>query len=123
MKSSELLFIYNADSGWGNALWDSLHKWIRPETYNCSLCRLTHGAFGSRKVWKDFIDELHLPVRFLHRDEWPQMGPEGLTAPRELPAIYRIDQGKAELLMGPELLNSFKDIGELIGALRAKIQG
>ena len=121
MKTPELFFVYNADSGWGNALWDSLHKWIRPETYSCSLCRLTHGAFGSKKAWREFIGEIGMPARFLHKDEWVTLRGSGGGDPQNLPAVYLKRQETFELLVGPELLNAFQDIEELIRVLQAKI--
>ena len=66
---NEYLFIYNANSGIGNALVDYGKKYISPDTYDCELCMVTYGPFGMKRDWKAFVGSLDLPVRFLHKDE------------------------------------------------------
>lgn len=67
---NSLLFVYNADSGKFNALTDSLHKLISPDTYDCRLCELTHGFFKEKTEWKKFISEIGVETKFFHRDEF-----------------------------------------------------
>lgn len=50
----KLIFVYNAESGKLNALLDIAHKVIKPETYQCFLCALTHDALSEKKAWSDF---------------------------------------------------------------------
>ncbi|WP_273567857.1 hypothetical protein [Maribacter halichondriae] len=50
----KLIFIYNADSGFRNAIIDGAHKILSPNTYECNLCELTFGAFTENKVWAKF---------------------------------------------------------------------
>jgi len=50
----ELQFIYNAKNGWANSIIDLVHKNISPETYQCNLCKITHGAFTENKKFKEF---------------------------------------------------------------------
>lgn len=69
MKKQKILFIYNADSGFGNMLLDYGKKYISPETYECNLCMVTYGAFGMKREWKAFVQQLPYDVVFLHRDE------------------------------------------------------
>jgi len=64
-----LVFVYNADSGFFNALLDSAHKTFSPETYQCNLCAITYSNMGMRKAWKTFLDGLDVQLEFLHRDE------------------------------------------------------
>jgi hypothetical protein len=49
---TQLIFVYNADSGGLNTLFDIAHKVVSPETYSCSLCMLTHGVLSERTAWK-----------------------------------------------------------------------
>ncbi|GGF07214.1 hypothetical protein [Hymenobacter cavernae] len=67
---SQLLFVYNAEAGAVNGLLDTLHKTLSPSTYACSLCRITYGAMSMRSEWKQFLQNLGLPTRFLHRKEF-----------------------------------------------------
>ena len=43
-SNRSLILVYNADSGFFNALADSAHKLLSPSTYDCRLCALTYGA-------------------------------------------------------------------------------
>ena len=45
----KLIFVYNAKSGKLNALFDIAHKIVKPETYQCSLCAITHDALSEKK--------------------------------------------------------------------------
>jgi hypothetical protein len=66
----KLIFVYNAESGKLNALFDIAHKIIKPETYQCSLCALTHDALSEKKAWSDFKARTKLELEFLHKDEF-----------------------------------------------------
>ena len=72
MKNSEteLILVYNADSGLFNQIKDSLHKVVAPSTYQCNLCALTYGKVRKKTEWKVFIENLEIPAKFLHRDEY-----------------------------------------------------
>jgi len=81
-----LVFVYNADSGLFNSLADLAHKIFSPQTYQCNLCAITYSAAGMKKEWKDFLDQLDVPMEFLHRDELKAShGMEGVC----LPAIFK----------------------------------
>ena len=111
----ELLLVYNADSGVFNALADAVHKIWSPETYNCQLCALTYGAVTMRDEWAKFLNELKIPVRFLHRDEFERDFPDLKT---ELPAILISEGAKAEILLAAATINQCSTLNELKDALR-----
>ncbi|WP_213520900.1 GTPase [Nonlabens sp.] len=72
---SKLIIVYNANSGTLNAILDSAHKIIRPDTYACQLCELTFGVFKANKLWVRFRESLTtthplLKLEFLHRNEF-----------------------------------------------------
>ena len=69
-KNTKLIFVYNADSGVFNLLGDMAHKMFSPKTYQCSLCALTHGNFGMRREFSDYLKTLPEPFEFLHADEF-----------------------------------------------------
>ena len=79
-----LLFIYTADGGRLAGLKDMFHKILSPSTYPCSLCAVTYGATSMRPEWHAFIEQLPVPVEFLHRDEfvrdYPHLGAHPLPA-------------------------------------------
>lgn len=67
--SQKLIFIYNAESWLWNAISESIHKFVSPETYPCALCDITHGNFWAKKQWNTFLKTIQIPVAFYHKDE------------------------------------------------------
>jgi hypothetical protein len=92
-----IVFVYNADSGLGNAALDTLHKIFSPSTYECRLCEVSHGLFGMKKAWGETLASLKAPTRFLHRDEFAAAYPGQEAA---LPAIL-VDDGGTLLSLIP----------------------
>jgi hypothetical protein len=66
----ELIFVYNANGGLLNSLFDAGHKLLSPSTYACNLCALTYGALTERAEWKAFRVSSPHTFRFLHKDEF-----------------------------------------------------
>ncbi|OFZ61032.1 MAG: hypothetical protein A3D92_22070 [Bacteroidetes bacterium RIFCSPHIGHO2_02_FULL_44_7] len=62
----KLLFVYNAQNDLLSKSLDYAHKLLRPSTYRCELCQLTHHAFGERKLWQDFQQESGVEMEFLY---------------------------------------------------------
>ena len=88
-----LIFVYNADGGRLAGLQDMFHKILSPATYLCSLCAVTYGATSMRPEWQQFIQQLAVPVEFLHRDEFGRDYPQWRTHP--LPAAFAVDDAGA----------------------------
>lgn len=80
----ELLFVYNAKSGFLNGLADLVHKGVSPQTYPCKLCQLTYRGASMDETWRAYIDELGTPATFLHKDEFAKAYPDSHF---ELPTI------------------------------------
>ena len=112
-----LLFVWNADSGWQHALMDSLHKVLRPESYPCSLCRLTYGAAGPREAWKRFLKDWDRPAYFLHRDEFRGMDPEGRWDELPLPAVLERRSGQWAPVVSAQTLSGLESLDQLTGLL------
>lgn len=112
----ELVFVYNADDGVFSRALDAAHKALSPQTYQCDLCKLTHGTFGEKKRWKEFVESLPVPVRFLHRAEanreWPQLRDSW-------PAVLwiRTDATRPVVLIDSPTLAMMRDENELMGVL------
>lgn len=116
-----LLFVYNADSGLGNALLDTAHKLMNPATYACSLCQLTYGTFQEKKNWKEFREQFHLPMIFLHRDEFFDAHQNISREDTALPIIYKSDQEQLEVLVEAVELNELKSESGLIELIKARV--
>lgn len=112
---SQLLFVYNADSGLYNTLTDMAHKILSPETYACSLCSITHGVFKERDEWRSFIETLPVACTFLHRDDFHQQYPEmgNLSLPT---VLLQSDEGLVELMDRANIVgcDSVKDLSSMI---------
>ncbi|TFG01754.1 MAG: hypothetical protein EU539_13715 [Promethearchaeota archaeon] len=127
---TKLIFIYNADSGGPIAgLKDTLHKTFRKSTYECNLCQVTFGAFGMKKDWKKFVDNLDTPVEFmkkdkfkfefLHKDEFED---KYLIKNAEFPCAYVERDNKLELFISQDEMNAIKSIDELKELVSKKIK-
>ena len=113
-----LIFVYNADSGFFNLLSDMAHKAFSPDTYNCQLCKLTHGHFGMQQQWKSYLENLDAELVFLHRDEFIKQYQQHKAA---LPALFIDCDGVAELFLGNEHINSCESLESLIELLDSKL--
>ena len=83
-----LVFVYNADSGLFNSIKDLLHKNFKPATYPCRLCAITYDNKGMISHWRQFVDDLGISVRFLHKDEF---GNEFPDVSYDLPAAFIVE--------------------------------
>jgi len=116
---TELILVYNADGGVFDRLFDAAHKIVSPSTYPCSLCALTYGPVAMRRRWKDYLDNLPLAVRYLHRDE--------LTERRdlsdvELPAIFlREECARTRLLIAATELAACEGLDDLTTLLDRRL--
>jgi hypothetical protein len=111
-----LLIVYNAQSGWLNAMLHALHKAVKPETYPCSLCALTYGTVSMHNDWRRFLDALPLDVAFHHSDDFADdYGMSDLP----LPAILTVKAGaNPEVLVDSETLDATQNLP----ALKAKVE-
>jgi len=109
-STSTLVFAYNADSGFFNAVTDLAHKAFSPQTYQCNLCALTYSTFRMRRDWKVFLETLEMELQFLHADELKsRYGVSGVP----LPAVLKKEGAGLELLIGADSINECQTIDEL----------
>jgi hypothetical protein len=118
---TSLLFVYNADSGLGNALLDAAHKVVNPSTYACSLCQLTYGTFQEKRNWKEFRAQFHLPMVFLHKDEFFDAHQSISREDTVLPIIYKVDQKQLEVLVEASDMNELESESDLIEMIKARV--
>lgn len=118
VAGESLVFIWNARSGLGNALWDSLHKWVHPDSYSCALCQLTHGFAGPKKEWKAFLASLNRPCVFLYRDQVDQV-PWADQQPLPLVGVFR--DGALQTILGADEIRELPSLEALQEALRKRV--
>jgi hypothetical protein len=129
-EETKLIFIYNADSGGlFTGLKDTLHKTFRKSTYQCNLCQVTFGAFGMKKDWKNFVNNLDVPVEFkkkdkfkfefLHKDEFSE---QFKVKDAKFPSAYLLKNQTLTLFISQKEMNSVKEIEELKNIVITKIE-
>ena len=116
MKFEKIIFVYNANSGALTAVGHSLHKLISPDTYSCSLCKFTHGFFGEKKAWSDFVGSLEGDVVFYHKDEFLRKYPNFQV--KSFPLVLLEKDGELEELIGEGELALISSLEELIMTLK-----
>ena len=114
--SKELVFVYNAKSDVFNKVVDFTHKLLSPQTYSCSLCRLTHGNMGMHTKWAEFLQKLPHKTTFLYKDQVTE-----LSIDEELPLVLLRGANSTEVLLTAPELNSVGSIDELIEVIVAKL--
>ena len=110
-----LIFAYNANSGFFEALKDGMRKVVSPSTYPCRLCALTYGLATMRPRWRRFVEGLGVKVEFLHRDEFRERYGE---AEAGFPSVYIDSGGELETFIGSDEMNATEtldDLMELVG--------
>ncbi len=122
-RERELIFVYNADSGFFSAFKDGLHKMVSPSTYQCNLCALTYGRINMKEEWKAFIDSLEIPSEFLHRDGFLkklESHPHDVVD-IEFPAIFLNKDGRISLLIGQYEINQCKTLKDLMDSITGSL--
>ena len=116
MKS--LLFVYNADSGFLNAIRDGIEKITDPEGYGCRLCGLTYGVATMKGGWRRFLNDLPIESKFLHRDEYRKI--HGDDTP--LPATFIEEDGELTLIISSSEYNELTTLKGLEVLLKNKLR-
>jgi len=112
-----LIFVYNADSGFMNGMFDFFHKMMKPSTYSCELCVITHNHTGMRKAWRNYLKSLNIEKDYLHKDEFKKRFPN--HANLQLPAVFLLDQDLIQIISSEELKGA--DLSQLTDILKEKI--
>ncbi|MCI5208930.1 MAG: GTPase [Candidatus Electrothrix sp. ATG2] len=113
----KIVFVYNAESGKINTLLDIGHKILRPDTYSCNLCSLTHGVFSEKEEWRQYRAATPHELKFLHKDEFEER--YGKERGYSYPVILKVlDDGKSlEVLLATEEIIALSGIEELMNRL------
>jgi len=122
--TQKLVFIYNAASGLRNGIVDGAHKILSPATYNCSLCKLTHGAFTEKKLWTEFRKELGqqgLEFDFLHKDEFGKVYRSKFGHKFTYPIVLVAGSNGLEILIHTHELDAMESPERLIDLVKERM--
>lgn len=120
--TEKVLFVYNADSGFRNALIDSAHKLFSPSTYACSLCNITFGVIGEKAVWKKFRAKAAAPMVFMHKDEFAKVYASKFGHRFSYPIILIATTTSFDVLVKTEELDALPNAEALITLLETRLE-
>lgn len=118
MKNSEIIFIYNAKSGFVHGVMDLAKKTASPKTYPCKLCMVTYSGATMNKLWKQYVANLGIPAVFVHKNEFVKTYPEVSI---EFPAILLKTDKTIKMLLSADDFKDIKDLPDLMNALNDKL--
>lgn len=110
----KLIFIYNAYSGTQHVVLDALHKLIKPNSYACSLCKVTYGVFSENSQWKKYRQASETEMEFLHIDEFQRKYASKFQYKYTFPIVLWQDEGEMGIFIPTEELERVENEGNLI---------
>jgi hypothetical protein len=113
-----LVFVYNANRGFFEALKEGVTKFALPSTYTCRLCALTYGRATMRPRWRRFVEGLGVRVEFLHRDEFREPYGESEAG---YPAAYVERGGELEPFISSDEMNATETLDDLMETVRERL--
>lgn len=119
-EDTRLIFIYNANSGLRNALLDSAHKAISPNTYQCNLCDLTFGVINEKRDWKKFRKEEDWSMEFLHKDEFKKQYASKFAHKFEFPIVLIALNDEFQVFISAKELNKLENTEALIDLIKKR---
>lgn len=114
---NKLIFIYNANSDFISSTLDYAHKLLRPSTYSCNLCTLTHGNLRERKNWKEFRENLDIQFEFLHKNEWEKLSHKFYS----YPIILSVQSDNHHVFIHTQTLDAITSIETLIELIKERL--
>ncbi|HMP02802.1 MAG TPA: hypothetical protein PKD86_08825 [Gemmatales bacterium] len=113
-----MVLVYDADGGLVSGLIHSLKRLVAPDSTPCHLCKLTHGAFGMKSEWWDFLKGFNVPLIFYHRNELKKK--HGITN-LDLPGIFVPKGEKLLPWVESDEINRCKDLDALKRLIERRI--
>ncbi len=113
----ELIFVYNANSGRANKMWDAVHKMVSPTTYDCELCTLTHHSFGAHSKWQSFLKEAKVSVKVYYKDQFERT----FDSKMEFPAVLFYENSVVRTILDKKELKHINELEDLLVLLEQKL--
>lgn len=113
-KIEKLIFIYNSNSGKRNALLDTIHKLVSPNTYDCNLCDITFGVFTENTSWRKFRSDSKLAMEFLHKDDYLKKYKSKFNYKFTFPIVLAEHSDSLSVFISTEELNGYKNAESLM---------
>ena len=117
----KLIFVYNANSGTWNAVLDSAHKILKPNTYSCKLCSVTHGLAGEKKIWKRYRKASNIDMEFYHKDEFLKVFASKYLLKFDFPTVLFVENQELQVLISAEEFNKISSVEKLIEIIENRV--
>ena len=119
IAKDKIIFIYNASDDFLSVGFDFFHKIISPQTYQCSLCKITYGNISMKNQWRDYIQDLDYDVEFLYKNNFSQYHPNLQLI--DVPSAFTSDGRVYTQIISKKEFNSLSDLDALIELINEKI--
>lgn len=119
----QLIFICNVNSGTANLIINGAHKILSPATYECGLCKLTHGALTEKRSWTKFKEQLKAEdksLQFLHKDEFLKVYSSKFGHKFTFPILLVEGARGLEVLVNTTELNTLESTEQLIALVKTR---
>ena len=116
----KLIFIYNADSGLLNMVFDGAHKIFSPSTYKGRLCDITFDTFTENNGWKQFRNTSTLEMEFLHKVEFLKAYRSKFLHKYTFPIVLSANENGLEVFVKTEELNEINNVEGLIRLIEGR---
>jgi len=110
----KLIFVYNANSGFLDKIFDGAHKIVSPSTYDCNLCAITFGAFSEDELWKAYREHSEASMEFYHKDEFLEQYKSKWLPAYDFPIILSENGMELEVFISSEELDALSTSEALI---------
>ena len=117
----KLIFVYNANSGFLDKLFDGAHKIVSPSTYDCNLCTITFGAFSEDELWKAYREHSELAMEFYHKDEFLKKFKSKWLPTYDFPIILLENKMELEVFISSEELEALRTSEALIEEITKRL--
>lgn len=118
-EKTEIILVYNIDSGVLKRLDDMLHRTLSPATTKCGLRVVTQRAVGTRRRWKAYMVGSEIPITVLYRDKFKEEYPK---ADAIYPAGFLKKGKKVEQFILSREIDGCKDVPCLEGLIEKKLR-
>jgi len=124
MALRELIFVYKADAGGFNKAFDFAHKIIKPSSYPCDLCKLTHGALSEYQEWSHFRESVatYLHLKFLYRNQFLSTYRSKWLPDYDFPIILESAKDGLYVFISADELQTLEDTTQLIGLIEHRLE-
>ena len=102
----KVVFCYKKDGEFINGIFDFFHKLMKPSTYSCDSCEVTHNYSGMRSAWKSYLEWLPLPCDFFDEEQFLKAFPNASKV--SFPCVFILDKDQIleQIISSKELENA-----------------